>query len=426
MSTTVPEETEGTDVDHLVRLSAKFLLKNSAEGTFDLHGTLRRIGSAYGVKVESMIMMEGMVVVVNHPDGTQWTSAVHAEPSLERLDRVSDFRDLSERMTSGALTPTEALAELEKLEESRDPFPWWLRIIGVMLFSAGFAPSMQANWRQVGAAAVLGGVMALVVVGGERIAIFKIVLPLLGSTAVAVVAFRILHDTHPHGGPVLVMVPALFVMIPGDFLVAAAAEIAVGQFTVGTIRLAQSTLVLFELAGGVLIGAALCGVSTSDLIAATTVNNLPFWILAVAWIPFSIGMALTFCLRRKDFLWLLGGVYVAWGVQLFGTWTLGTTTGTFLAALVLALGGVLLGNRPGRPPALIIILGGVFVLTVGSMALRGLTALAGGGLVESMHDLSDFMQIAGGLTFGLILGMGLGATVLRRRYGAGAVVSTSL
>jgi uncharacterized membrane protein YjjP (DUF1212 family) len=403
------------DVDRLIHLTAKFLLRNSAEGTFDLHARLRDIGAAYGVGIQSMIMMEGLLVVITHVDGSQKSFVVHAQPSLERLDLVSHFKELDRRIVAGKLTARQALARLERLERSRPAFPVWIRFIGVMLFAAGFAPSMQANWRQLGGSLILGAVMAVVYLIGERVAMLRIMLPLLAATAVSLFAFTFFHIAHAHGGPVLVMVPALFVMIPGDFLCAAAAEIAVGQFTVGTIRLVQSFFVLFELAAGVVIGAAVSGAGTSSLISSTTVNNMPWIVTALAWVPFTVGMALTFCARVRDVRWLLLGVYVAWGTQLLATWFFGPTAGTFLAALVLTLMGVLVGAKPGRPPTLVIILGGVFVLTVGSMALRGLTTLAGGHLMESFRDLSTFTEIAGGLTFGMIVGTTLGVALLRWR-----------
>jgi len=42
----------------------------------------------------------------------------------------------------------------------------------------------------------------------------------------------------------------LFVLIPGDFLCAATAEIAVGQLTPGAVRLAQAAFTLVEIAAG--------------------------------------------------------------------------------------------------------------------------------------------------------------------------------
>ena len=81
--------------------------------------------------------------------------------------------------------------------------------------------------------------------------------------------------------------------------------------------------------------------------------------------------------------------------------------------------GVLLGRKPGRPPTLVIILGGVFVLTVGSTALRGITTLAGGHLLESFHDLANFAEIAGGLTFGMIVGTTIAVLILGRARTSG-------
>jgi uncharacterized membrane protein YjjP (DUF1212 family) len=401
------------EIDELVHKAGTFLLRNSAEGTFDLHLRLRDIGAAYGVRVKSMVMMEGLLVVITHPDGTQRSDVVHVQPSLERLDLISNFKRLDQLIVSGQVPAGQAISLLDEIETAPPPFPWWLRFIGVMLFAAGFAPSVQANWRQLGGSLILGSVMAAVYLIGERVAMLRIMLPLVAATAVSLVAFWFLHIAHAHGGPVLVMVPALFVMIPGDFLCAAAAEMAVGQFTVGTIRLVQSVFVLFQLAGGVIIGAALSGAGTASLVHSTTVNNMPWIVTVLAWAPFTIGMALTFCARLRDVRWLLLGVYLAWGTQLLATWLFGVTAGTFVAAVVLSLAGVWLGRDPHRPPTLVIILGGVFVLTVGSVALRGLTTLAGGHLMESFHDLSNFVQVAGGLTFGLIIGTSIGVALLR-------------
>ena len=401
------------DVTRLVRSAGTFLLRNSSEGTFDLHTILQRIGGAYGCRVEAMVTMEGLSYVITYPDLHQRTGVLHAQPSLERLDLVSEFKALEARITSGALTAREAVDALDALESSGPPYTWWMRFLGVVLFAVGFSPSMQANWHEVAMTVVLGAVMAAVYLIGERTKMIRTMLPLLASAAVALVGFAVLHVEHAHGGPVLVMVPALFVMIPGDFLCAAAAEISVGQFTVGTIRLVQSTFVLMQLAGGVLLGAALSGAGVASLLDSSTVNNLPWIATAVAWIPFTVGMALTFCARVRDVGWLMLGVYVAWGVQLATTWSFGETAGTFAAATALTLLGVLVGSNPKRPPSLVIILGGVFVLTVGSMALRGITTLAGGHLLESFGDLATFIKVASALSFGLIVGTSIGVAVLR-------------
>jgi len=148
------------DVDRLIRQAGVFLLRNSSEGTFDLDITLREIGRAYGARVEALVNMEGMSYVVTHGDGRQRSGIVHAQPALERLDQLADFKDLTTRISTGALTAAEAGAALERLEAAPSPYPVWARFVGVVLFAAGFAPSMQANWRQVVALAASNGIAA--------------------------------------------------------------------------------------------------------------------------------------------------------------------------------------------------------------------------------------------------------------------------
>ena len=424
MPSTIPAPAR--DVDLLITTSAHFLLRNSAEGTFDLESNLRQIGEVYGAEVAALVNMEGLVVVITHDDGSERTCVVHAEPSLERLDQLSQFKVLSQRIEAGELSAAEAVVQLQALQQTPDPYPWWLRLLGVALFAAGFAPSMQATWGELGAALLLGTVTAVCFLVAERLHALRVLLPLLAAVAVSVVAFTCLDVTHAHGGPVLVMVPALFVLIPGDFLCAAAAEVAIGHLTVGTIRLAQSVFILLQLAGGVIIGAAVSGVGTHALIQGSTTSNLPWVLVVLAWIPFTIGLSLTFCARLRDAWWIGLFVYVAWGVQLGGTWLIGDAGGTFLAAAVLCAAGTILGHHPRRPPSLIIIIGGVFVLTVGSMALRGLTTLAGGDVVTSFHDMGTFCRVAGSLTFGLIVGTAAGIAWLRRRDADVAVAVDAL
>lgn len=133
--------------------------------------------------------------------------------------------------------------------------------------------------------------------------------------------------------------------------------------------------------------------------AAIKIEDLSWIVLGFAWIPFTIGLGLIFYARLKDFGWILFEVYLAWGVQVLVTWFFGVEAGTFLATVVLTRVGNLIARNPKRPPALVIFLGGVFVLTVGSIAVKELTTLAGEHLIESVHDLEMFCVIAEVLTF---------------------------
>jgi len=129
---------------------------------------------------------------------------------------------------------------------------------------------------------VLGLVMAVVFVLAERVGVLRILLPIVGPVLVGLTAFGVLHAERQPGGPMILMVPALFVLIPGDFQCAATAEIAVGQLTPGAVRLAQAAFTLVEIAAGVLIAAEVSGVGTRGLFEAAVPPVLPVAVIVAS------------------------------------------------------------------------------------------------------------------------------------------------
>ena len=400
-------ETMGDDPDEINQLLARlteFQLLNSAEGAFDLRDSVRDAGRAYGVDADLLAIAEGAVLSVRHREAQPYVETIRVVPELARLDRVANCKFLVGRMTSGQLCAAEADRELTELEHADPPYPGWLRVIGVALFAVGFAPSVQATWREVGYSAVLGAIMGVLFVAAERLAGLRSLLPIVGPAVVGLVAFNLLHAHQAPGGPVVLMVPALFVLIPGDFLCAATAEIAIGQLTPGAVRLAQAAFTLVELAIGVVVAAELSGVNADRLFDSVVPPVLPFWLVAISWVPFTLGLVLTFSARWQDFWWIVALTYLAWFVQLGVTRWAGPTAGTFVAAMTLAAAAGALERSPRNPPRIVLIIGGFFALTVGSVALRGLATLNGGHVIDGLNDLRDAISLTVALTLGLIVG----------------------
>jgi uncharacterized membrane protein YjjP (DUF1212 family) len=416
------------DIDRLLLRLTRFMLRYSAEGAFEVRDTVRRVAGAYGADADVLAIAEGAVLTVRHdadPAGPPYAATVRVTPELARLDLVSDCKFLVYRIVAGELPPRAADRELAELERRPAPRPDWLKVAGIVLFATGFAPSVQATWTELGYSAVLGLVMGLVFLAAERTAVLRVLLPIAGPVVVGVVAFGLLHAHRQPGGPMILMVPALFVLIPGDFLCAATAEIAVGQLTPGAVRLAQAAFTLVEIAAGVLIAAEITGAGTTSLFESTVPAVLPYWLIVVSWIPFVLGLALTFSARMGDVPWILALTYVAWGVQLGVTKWVGPTAGTFVAAGLLAALAGFLETSPRRPPRIVLILGGFFALTVGALALRGLTTLDGGHAIQGFNDIRDAVTQTAALTLGLVVGAvpvqaAAAARAARRAAGSGS------
>jgi uncharacterized membrane protein YjjP (DUF1212 family) len=425
---TTEDQAASADIDRLLLRLTHFLLRYSAEGAFEVRDTVRRVAETYGADADVLAIAEGAVLTVRHGAGPAATvelatatsieppptepaytappyaATVRVTPELARLDLVSDCKFLVYRITSGELDPRVADRELAALERRPSPRPDWLKVVGIVLFATGFAPSVQATWTELGYSAVLGLIMGLVFLASERVPVLRILLPIVGPVAVGLVAFGLLHAHRQPGGPMILMVPALFVLIPGDFLCAATAEIAVGQLTPGAVRLAQAAFTLVEIAAGVLIAAEITGAGTASLFESTVPAVLPYWLIVVSWIPFVLGLALTFSARTGDVPWILALTYLAWGAQLGVTKWVGPTAGTFVAAGLLAALAGFLETSPRRPPRIVLILGGFFALTVGALALRGLTTLDGGHEIQGFNDIRDAVTQTAALTLGLVVG----------------------
>jgi uncharacterized membrane protein YjjB (DUF3815 family) len=300
---------------------------------------------------------------------------------------------------------------LEAVVAAPPPLGWWARVLGVVLFAGGFAPSVVATTSEVVTAVVLGLLMGLMLVAVDGRAAEPL-LPALSAAVLTGVAFAIRPDIVDLAGPVLVVIPALFVVLPGDTLSAGAAELLAGRITSGTGRLVWSFLILAQMVVGIVAAAEIAGAGAAALTEQEVPAQLPFIVVLLAWIPFTAGLALVFRARTSDLGWVLGGVMGTFLVQQAVTRAVGDVTGTLVAGALLGAYATWVSRGRRRPPRLVVVLGGFFVLTVGALGLRGATALVGGNPITGVQDLVDFaLQVPT-----VALGIGIGFLVAARRW----------
>ncbi|MFJ9578080.1 threonine/serine exporter family protein [Streptomyces sp. NPDC101191] len=396
----------------LTRLT-RLLLDTSGEGAESIEETVRAAARGLGGDADVLLVPDGAALTVTARDGAR-TVTVRGFPEVFRLDRVTALKPLVADIRAGGLDVPGAGRRLARIEQSPPPYPWWLKLLGIVLFSLGFAPLMQPTWYEVGTTAVLATIAATLAVAADRVPRLATVLPVVVSTVVSVVTLLAFAGDAAHGGPVLLMLPALFFFVPGDYLSAATAELAAGRITTGAVRLVYSTFLLVQLYVGVLLGLALTGTSRRALFDVAAEADLPRWALFLAWVVFTAGTVLAFAVPRRFFWGLLALVYLTVGVQSLVTGLAGEVAGTFVAAAVLAATATLLGRAPHRPPRLVLLLPGFFTLTVGSLGMRGLTTLAGGYAVEGFQDLLKLVTIVTAIAVGMLLGATLVPVTDRR------------
>ncbi|MFJ7968799.1 threonine/serine exporter ThrE family protein [Streptomyces sp. NPDC096324] len=389
----------------LARLTG-LLLRSSGEGAALVERTVRHTARALGADASVLLVPDGAALTVG-TRGDSRTVTLRGFPEVFRLDQVVALKPLVQDVGAGRIGVAEADRRLTAIESSRPPYQWWLKLLGIVLFTLGFAPLMQSTWYEVGATAVLGTVAAVLAVTADRIPRLATVLPLVVSTTVSVITVEVFARDTSHGGPVLLMLPALFFFVPGDYLSAAAAELAAGYITTGAIRLVYSAFLLVQLYVGVLLGLFFTGTSTRALFDIAAASDLPRWALFLSWIVFTVGTLLAFAIPFRLLGPLLVLVYLTVAVQSLATKAIGETGGTFVAAAVLSAVATRLTLRPHQPPRLVLLLPGFFTLTVGSLGMRGLTTLAGGYAIEGFRDLLKLVTIVTAIAVGLVFGAAL-------------------
>ena len=404
-SATAPE------LAHWLRDLTRQMLRFSGEGAEGLDRTVRRVARAYDGRPEVSLTAEGATVTVETDRGAPCTVAVSAFPDVARLDRAEALKELVEGVVAGELDLVRASAELRAIESRPAPYPRWARLLGIVLFSVGFAPAVQATWYEVGTTAVLATVVGTLTVLADRHRRLAQVLPILAAITVSLLTLWLFAPDLHRGGPVMIMLPALFFFVPGDLLSAAAVEIAAGYISSGSARLVYAFVLLLQLYVGILLGVSLTNTSRSTLLDTTQDTDMSHWAIVAGWAVFTTGLVLAFSVPLRSAGWVTVLVYLTLGVQAGGTALVGEVAGTFAASVALAVGADLLARSRHRPPRLLLFLGGFFTLTVGSMGLRALTSLAGGHVLHGFHDLMDFVTIVTTISVGLLVG----ATLLPAR-----------
>ncbi|MFL1898282.1 threonine/serine exporter family protein [Streptomyces tauricus] len=195
----------------------RILLASSGEGAHRIERTVHRAAEAFGRRTSLVLVPDGAVVTVGAGRDRVTTVTVRAVPEVFRLDQVVALKPLLADVCAGRLPVARARERLRDIEEQPAPYPWWWKLTGIVLFALGFAPLMQPTWYEIGSTAVLAVLAAALAVAADRSPRLALLLPLVAATTVSVVTLEVFARDGAHGGPVLLMLPALFFFVPGDY-----------------------------------------------------------------------------------------------------------------------------------------------------------------------------------------------------------------
>ena len=199
-----------TGFDAVVRV-ASLALQSSGEGVETLERYVARAASAYGIAVDVAVLPEQILLRERGSENVSNLAVVRATPGIFRLDQLAALKRALVQIERG-LDADAACRQLDAIAASQPRWPWWLRVLGVALFAAGFAPSVVATWSEVAAAALLGLVMGLLLVATQGRPLEGL-LPFLGAFVITILGLTLLSGLVERTGVTLIVLPALFITV---------------------------------------------------------------------------------------------------------------------------------------------------------------------------------------------------------------------
>ncbi len=394
-------------VPFLIELGRALIDSSSSVG--DVQAELRAIAQTNGIRDLDVIVFPTALMVSVEERGGIITQVGTAGDAKLRLDQIDDITHLVNEARRGAVRPGAARAVLSRILAAPAPNSTPAMLAGYALSSAGLALVLHGGWRGIALATALGAVVGLfrlrtVGLGGALTPFW----PLIAATTSAVVVFATARVT-----PELIIFPALvapiIMFLPGALLTTGVLELATGHIVAGASRIASGGMQLVLLALGIVAGAQLVGVPTTDLDSgeAYAISALAPWVGVAV---FSIGVSWFNSAHRAAQLWIMVVLFVGYAGQVIGGFFFGSALSAFFGALAMTPVAVLASHQPSGPAPLVTFLPGFWLLVPGALGLEGVTRI----LDSDGYNADDVLITTLTSMVGISLGILLGLTVATR------------
>jgi uncharacterized membrane protein YjjP (DUF1212 family) len=377
------------------------LLKWSEEGISGMEEMIMGVGEAYGYKdITVLFSPQSVLLSMSH----QVTLLRTELPGLPELSKVTALRHWHNDILASKLSVEAARTRLQQILTAPSLYATPLVILGAMLFSAALAFDFVGTWEGVIVGALTGILGAWCFVGGKNIRDYPKIMPLVASLLVSFCVIGAWKLGWLTGSPGLLLIPGIFLFIPGDTITVQALELAEGHWDAAVDRLAYSVGVFILLIFGVLISATVLGVPFLELVPTATASIFPWWVIYPSYVVVTIGMMLVLQMRRADLLLAILTIIITTIVaQIVTSLASNELAGTFAGAIAMTLVAKIIAINPQRSPAYVYMVIPFFTLTPGTHGLSGLEGLISGQSVSGVTDLGSLFTNLLALSLGIFI-----------------------
>lgn len=377
-----------------------------------LEGAVLTVSKRLGVRTEIWCNPTGIILSFSSPqksDGAEITRVLRLAPGDINLKALAMVDDIAERVTDGRMEVDEGLQALTALDRPMGREKLAITVLAFGLASGSVAALLRTSWADVAASAVIGLMIGLLSVASSsrprlHEASDAIAALLATLTASAIAAFLTPLSLQT------VVIASLIVLMPGLMLTTAVAELSSQNWASGTARFAGATVALLKLTFGTIVATQVAHALgwQPQLISAP---QLPAWAEWVGLLVGSAAFAVLFGAARRDFLVVMAGAWIGYGLTRLGGQIPGLSSEAFAGGVFLAgLGVAMVSNAFGRVfrrPGALLRVSGIILLVPGSVGFRSLNFVMERdvvlGLDTAVAVLSALIALVAGLLFGNLL-----------------------
>ncbi len=290
-----------------------------------------------------------------------------ATRSTTQLDVAGRVDDIAELAAAGAITPVDAIAELQAARSMRPRFGPMVVVIGYAITTVGFGMLTDPSWRLLAAYALLGAVVGIVELLGRPFPRLAPVLPTAAATVVTALA-TVIGPAGGDSGLLRLIGPALIAILPGMALTLGAMELAGSSIVAGASRLVYGVVQLMLIVFGVSLGLHVLPPGQPH----PTGSPIGAWSADVAIIVIAIGLYIHLSAPRGSLAWLIAAVGLALLGQKVGGLFLSPTHAGAVAAFLVVPFAAMAARIKTSPPALVMMLAAFWALAPSAVSFESL------------------------------------------------------
>lgn len=387
----------------MCRLGQAYIACGEATNKVEL--TLRRIAQTHGMRRCRVVAFPTAIFITVH-DGTEERVTLSEGPTQSlRLDQIADVYALGESAEEGRVTPREGLTTLNAIMKKQPRFGVTGALLGHTVLTAGVAMVLTPSLQGLGVTAALGLVVGGLKLLNQRRGVLSLPLPVIAAALVSTLVFGAIGygvDIHP----IHTLIPPLVTFLPGAMLTLGMVELAYADMVSGSSRLVAGFIQLVLLTFGLAAGAAIVGVSSSDLLGTPPqLAELP-WLPWLGVIIFGIGIYVHFSAPRNSLIWMPVVMLIAFAAQRASAATLGSEISGFFGMLFAVPAAYLIQMRFKGPPAVVTLLPAFWLLVPGSLGLLSVARMFS-DRYEGIEGLTNVVFTFSSIAMGSLIGAAL-------------------